>query len=96
MKTRSSRRALIHAQQQFGAKAGLQARARLARQLRDAFDANIAQALDCRGRQPQRPHRQAAEPFGRPAGCYDFFLAVTRDRPGTARRVGDRHPRRDF
>jgi hypothetical protein len=51
---------LVHAQRHPGAKPGLQARARLARELRDAFDANIMQALDRRRRQPQ--------PFGKKLG----------------------------
>jgi hypothetical protein len=57
---------LVHAQQHLGAKAGLQARARLAGQLRDALDADIMQALDRRGRQPQRTGRLPSSSEARP------------------------------
>ena len=82
---------LIEAQQHVGAEAQVEARARLARELRHALDPDIMQAMRrlLGERRSAATGRLAIASEARP-GETIACLAITRDRPGAARRVGDR------
>ena len=86
---------LIETQQHFAAKALPQTAARFARELRHTLDTDVDQGRDTLRKKAGGRDRQTGDRFRRAARRNDLRLAITRERPGAARRIGNRGLGRD-